>query len=53
MLINKVLIIANDDNIGITKSDYNYNGPFQCFIYEKTKNNIYQRKLSINYNRYL
>lgn len=39
-LINKVSIIANDDIIGITK----FNIPFQCFIYEKTKNNIYQKK---------
>ena len=50
LLINKVSIIANDDIIGVIKSDLNYNGPFQCFIYEKTNNNIYQKRVSINYN---
>ena len=53
LLINKVSILINGDIIGITESNRNYKGPFQCFIYEKTKNNIYQKKTIIKYNSYI
>ena len=46
-------IINNEDIIGITESDLTYSGPFQCFIYEKTKNDIYQKKTIIKYNSYI
>ena len=51
--INKVSIINNGDIIGITAYNSNYRGPYQCFIYEKTKNNNYQKKTIIKYNSYI
>ena len=51
--IGKVSIIDNGDIIGITESNLSYRGPFHCFIYEKTKNNIYQKKSFIKYKSYI
>ena len=46
-------IINNGDIIGITESNLNYRGPFQCFICEKVKNNIYQKRTIIKHNSYI
>jgi len=53
LLINKVAVINNDDLIGITESNSDYKGPYQCFIYEKYNNNIYQKKTIIKYDRWI
>ena len=53
LLINKVTIINNGDIIGITESNSDYKGPYQCFIYKKVNNNIYQKKTLIKYDRWI
>ena len=53
LLIKKVEIINNDDIIGITDSNLDYEGPYQCFIYKKDSNNIYQKKTIIKYNSWI
>ena len=53
LLINKVTIINNGDIIGITESNSDYKGPYQCFIYKKVNNNIYQKNTLIKYDRWI
>lgn len=48
-----MIIINNGDIIGITKSNSNYKGPYQCFIYTKVNNNIYQKKTIIKYESFI
>ena len=43
--INTIKILSNDDVIGITSDNEDYKGPYECFIYNKGKNDIYEKKV--------
>ena len=51
--IKKIIIINNDDIIGITNDNYKYKGPYECFIYQKLKNNKYQKRSFIRYKSWV
>lgn len=46
--LKKVTIIKNGDIIGSTSYHLDFQ-PYQCFVYQKINNNIYQKKISIKY----